>query len=422
MSEIEVPEGWEEVKFSDYVELKHGYQFRDYDFTEEGIKVIKIGQLKQNGHLDLTNCSYISKERLDEFKEVIIKDGDILMALTGATLGKVSKVTNINEPIVQNYRVGNFYPLNSHKLLKDFFYNVFGSDLFLKQVFSRINQGAQPNVGKADFQFFKFLLPPLPEQEKIASILSKTDEQIELTEEIIAKIEELKKGLMRQLLTKGIGHTEFKETKSGLIPAEWNLLSIEDISELVTKGTTPTTYGFKYCSKGINFIKIESIDNNGIFNKKLFAHIDEDCNKYLQRSILKEKDILFSIAGALGRVAIVNKNVLPANINQALAIIRLKKEYEQSLDFIYYYLKSDVIKKRIGQINVQSAQANLSLANIKQFKIISPPFKEQIKISKIISTSDNQIKDSKSELQRLTELKKGLMQNLLIGKVRVKIC
>jgi len=188
---------------------------------------------------------------------------------------------------------------------------------------------------------------------------------------------------------------------------------------LITKGTTPTTVGFSYQNTGINFVKIESISASGNFLLNMFSHISEDANNALKRSILKDRDLLFSIAGALGRVAIVNSEILPANTNQALAIIRLKEDQKTDIKYVYFYLKGPQIQKHIDRINVQSAQANLSLENINNFKIALPQKEEQQKIASILSKVDSQIQDNQRYLHKLQELKKGLMQDLLTGKVRV---
>ncbi|WP_141061300.1 restriction endonuclease subunit S [Aliarcobacter cryaerophilus] len=264
---------------------------------------------------------------------------------------------------------------------------------------------------------FNYLVPPLEEQKKIADILSTVDKKIAFVEENINATEELKKGLMQKLLTEGIGHTEFKDSELGRIPESWEVAKIEDITEVVTKGTTPTTLGYQYENSGINFIKIESIDKNGNFDKSLFAYISEEANIALKRSIILENDLLYSIAGALGRVAIVNKSILPANTNQALSIIRLKDK--SKVKYIYYYLNSPYIKNHIDKVNVQNAQANLSLQNIKNFKIGMPPLEEQKQIAEILSTVDNKLENLKEKKQSFEELKKGLMQKLLTGEVRV---
>ena len=100
-------------------------------------------------------------------------------------------------------------------------------------------------------------------------------------------------------------------------------VQLSEIAELITKGTTPTTLGYEFQDEGINFLKIECFGENGEFIENKVAHISEECHEKLKRSQLKSGDILFSIAGAIGRVAIVTEEMLPANTNQALAIIRV---------------------------------------------------------------------------------------------------
>jgi len=118
------------------------------------------------------------------------------------------------------------------------------------------------------------------------------------------------------------------------LPKGWEMKRLGDLSEVITKGTTPTSIGHQFVLEGINFIKIESISLNGGFIPGKFAYITEDGNDALKRSQLKKNDILFSIAGALGRTAIVPDEILPANTNQALAIIRLKNDALISRKFI----------------------------------------------------------------------------------------
>src|SRR5688572_244186 len=108
---------------------------------------------------------------------------------------------------------------------------------------------------------------------------------------------------------------------------DWNVTYLKDVSDLITKGTTPTSVGGKFTDLGINFIKSESLNYNGVIDESAFAFIDEDSNQKLKRSTLKENDILYSIAGIyLGKMGIVKKHHLPANTNQACAIIRLKHD------------------------------------------------------------------------------------------------
>jgi len=136
----------------------------------------------------------------------------------------------------------------------------------------------------------------------------------------------------------------------------WKLVKLGTLVELLTKGTTPTSIGYKFTEVGINFVKIESIDLNGNFINNKFAKINEACNEALKRSQLKEGDILFSIAGALGRAAIVSKEILPANTNQAIAIIRLKNSNLISKEFLLRVLASESILSQVGNMKAGVAQ------------------------------------------------------------------
>lgn len=159
----------------------------------------------------------------------------------------------------------------------------------------------------------------------------------------------------------------------------WPQVELKQITERITKGTTPTTIGFHFEDVGINFVKIESIDDDGHIIKNKLSFVNEECHRALERSQLCEDDVLFSIAGALGRVGIVTSDILPANTNQALAIIRPKKNFILSR-YLFWVLKSKVILNSISQIKVGVAQYNLSLKQIGDTKIPLPPTDTQEEI------------------------------------------
>jgi len=299
---------------------------------------------------------------------------------------------------------------------------VFYKIISMQDELQRLGSGSTfKEVSKNNIGSLLLSLPPFPEQKKIAEIVTTLDEGIEKTSQVIEKIKETKKGLMQKLLTRGIGHKEFKKTEIGEIPVEWEVVKLGALTATITKGTTPTTYGFNFIEAGINFIKVESIDENGNFIWENIPHITEEANKALNRSILREADILFSIAGALGRIAIVNKDLLPANTNQALAIIRLRKISETMIGYIKYYLSGPIIQGYIKKIAVQSAQANLSLTQINNFLLGLPTVHEQKQIVEILSSVDEEIEKETKNKEQLESLKKGLMQVLLTGKVRVSV-
>lgn len=179
---------------------------------------------------------------------------------------------------------------------------------------------------------------------------------------------------------------------------KWPMVKLQDISYKITKGTTPTTSGFNFEETGINFIKIESIDESGVFIKEKFAHISKECNDSLKRSQLNTGDVLFSIAGALGRVALVDNSVIPANTNQAIAIISPKEELNSQ--YLEYVLKSDLIQNQINGLKVGVAQSNLSLAQVSNFNIPLPSIEIQEKVVSKLSDYQNIINGAKQVIAK----------------------
>ncbi len=292
-----------------------------------------------------------------------------------------------------------------------FVYQVVTSDSFIEAA----SNSYGTHMPRSDWNLVKnctFATPPLPEQRAIATVLSDVDALLAAQDKLVAKKRDIKQAAMQQLLTG-------KQRLPGF-SGEWEVKRLREECELITKGTTPTSLGKDFTSSGINFIKIETLEENGKIIKDKVAFIDAETNNFLKRSQLREKDILVSIAGALGRVAVVEADLLPANTNQALAIVRLKLSGNIDHGFLFYYLNSLTIKKYIEAINVQAAQANLSLVNVGDFTISFPSLPEQTAIATILSDMDADLTALEQQRDKTRALKQGMMQELLTGRIRLK--
>lgn len=178
---------------------------------------------------------------------------------------------------------------------------------------------------------------------------------------------------------------------------------LKDICSLITKGTTPSTIGYKFQKEGINFLKVESIDSNGCLISNKVEHISQDCHNKMKRSQLLENDVLITIAGALGRTIVVNNNFLPANINQAIAILRPNLDIINPR-YLHYYLSTDKMSKIINGYNAQSAQPNINLTQLGELEIDIKTKEKQNHIVNIIGSIDDLIEHYNSSINKLWDL------------------
>ena len=186
----------------------------------------------------------------------------------------------------------------------------------------------------------------------------------------------------------------------------WEQRELGEYTKLITKGTTPKD---KSGNGEVNFVKVENIINGKITP---LSKISEEENEiYLKRSKLEEKDILFSIAGTLGRTAVVDKSILPANTNQALAIIR---GYDFDTDFLLASLNGNVVAEYIRKNPTVGAQPNLSLEQVGKLNIWTPRHDEQLKIGAFFKDLDHLITLHQRKLNHLKEQKKALLQQMFI--------
>lgn len=201
-------------------------------------------------------------------------------------------------------------------------------------------------------------------------------------------------------------------------PRGWKEIPLEELCTVVTKGTTPTTLGKKFTDSGINFIKGESIFDNHTFDLQKISHIDDETNLMLKRSIIQPNDILFTIAGTLGRFAIIDETLTPANTNQAVGIIRANPEIISPYYLYSFFIgnwHNDYYTKRIQQ----AVQANLSLGTIKSLPIIIPDSQNLNKYTALIEPLFKQMKQLENENIKLANLRDTILPKLINGEIEV---
>lgn len=271
---------------------------------------------------------------------------------------------------------------------------------------SMVGSSGRQRVQQSVLEELELSVPDLDEQRRIGDFLARIDEKIALNDRI-------NDNLQRQLRT--IFKAEFTDNPE---LEKMTQIPLSELCHVVTKGTTPTTLGKPFVESGINFIKAESILADHSLDKSKFAFIDEETNALLKRSVIHAGDIVFTIAGTLGRFALIDDNALPANTNQAVAIIRADAE-KVLPEYIYTCFigewHTDYYAKRVQQ----AVQANLSLTTIKSLPI---PVLDKAKMDeylRLILPLIKAIKGNEAQNEKLAALRDALLPKLMSGEIDV---
>lgn len=397
-----IPEEWEVGKLSNISQVVMGQSPTGDTYNTKGEGKPLINGPSEFNQYHPTPVKWTSKPAK------VCKTGDILFCVRGNTLGRMNFAD-------QEYCIGRGIAAISG--LKNVGDTNFIHLLLIKEeteLYRRANgEGSTfPNIKKDQLNEIKLAIPSLQEQQKIASILSKVDEQIEQTEQIIEKTELLKKGLMQKLLTKGIGHTKFKKTELGEIPDEWEIKGLTKVFNLIDyRGRTPP-----FSENGIPYIGADNVKDAGIvFSKRRYVS-EETYAKYMTRGIPNPDDILFTTEAPLGNVAQVPEYKFC--FAQRVVVFQCKNDFSPL--YFMYLLKNKIMQKQFLDWATGTTVTGISSKNMKFIKLYYPKnIQEQKQIGRVLESVDKYIDSEKENLLSLQELKKGLMQDLLTGKVRV---
>ena len=410
-----VPKGWTISRLGDLFDITSSKRVFQSEWQREGVpfyRAREIIKLIEHGHVE--NDLFITESMFSDYSSRygVPQEGDLMVTGVG-TIGRCYRVKTGDRFY---FKDGNIIWLKRKTETESAFVEyAFQTDQLRKQ----IDNAGGTTVGTYTIVRAKrtlVYLPPLPEQKKIASILSSVDETIQATRETIEQTKKVKKGLMQELLTRGIGHTKFKETEIGEIPESWALFRLEDVSHRVSYGFTnpmPTT------DSGPWMITAKDI-TDGRINYSTARHTSQHAfNEFLSdKSRSRMGDVLITKDGTLGRVAIVDRESIC--INQSVAFIRPDRDKIGS-EFLCILLASPRMQTRLMQDSGGSTIKHLYISKMASMQLPLPPSTEQEKITEIVLSVDNLLQYETNHLQKLKMLKMGLMQDLLTGKVRVAV-
>jgi type I restriction enzyme S subunit len=407
----DVIDGWRQVKFKDvFDEYKYGPRFSSKDYDDNGnVKTIRGTDVSSSGEI---KYQQVPTAQLDQtlVEKNQLKNGDLVM-ITTADCGMTAVFYEQRIPYIASAYAIKLTP--SEKISSEYTKFFMQTSFAKKQIESFIRKGTVANLPGSDVMNLALSLPPLPEQQKIAKILTSVDEVIEKTQAQIDKLKDLKTGMMQELLTKGIGHTEFKDSPVGIIPVGWVLVPLEDICEQ----DAPITYGVlkpgNYVENGKPLLQIKDIFEGTILANGLHLISDELDYEY-RRSRVMANDIVISLVGTIGRIALIPEWLVSPNIHRNLGRIRTKQNR-----FVFHYLQSEIAKLQIGLSSAGSSQSALNLSSLRKMLVPVPNKKEMDEIVKALDSIDLKIQITQKKYVLYKNTKKALMQDLLTGKVRV---
>lgn len=413
----EIPSDWDFKSLKDicYIKGRIGWQgLRKDEFISEGPYLI-TGINFDRGRIIWNECYHITNERYEQAPEIQLKVGDVLMTKDG-TIGKLLYVDNLPDKASLNSHLFVMRPINDSFISKYFYYHL-QSEKFKKYIDNNKTGSTMPAITQAAMEKYKLILPTLEEQEKIASILSTVDEQIDNVDVLIKKNKDLKKGLMQTLLTKGIGHTKFKKTEIGEIPEEWTLVKIGDVAKF------QAGYAFKssdYVDNGVKLVKITNVQQKDLLWNDTDFLPEEFLNKYKEYS-LEINDVIIAMTRPIIssgiKICKVKKEDTPALLNQRVG--RFITSENVNNKYLYQYCFSNYFINKVNELCSTTGQPNISSNQLESIMISLPSTEEQEKIGSILLNVDEKMEEYENKKQRLEELKKGLMQQLLTGNIRI---
>jgi len=305
-----------------------------------------------------------------------------------------------------------------------------------KDITKYLNSGTRSKLNKSELEKIEIVFPETKAKEdKIARFLSTCDAIIEKTQSAIAKYKAIKQGMLQDLFTRGIDPNTnklrpryqdapelYKESKLGCIPREWDCDSIDNLTDKVGSGVTPTGGSEVYKTQGILFLRSQNI----LFGKLSLndvAFISKEIDEVMENSRVKPFDVLLNITGAsIGRSAFFPEELTNANVNQHVCIIRFKKSSKSLAVFASEYLNTDFGQRQMYKAMAVGNREGLNYQQIKAFNF--PDIKNQKELEKIASIIENinhKLQTEQTYLQKMQMVKKGLMEDLLSGKKQVLV-
>ncbi|WP_144820427.1 restriction endonuclease subunit S [Marinobacter piscensis] len=416
-----VPEGWKVIPFEVvFTEIKNGCSL-DQNGSGNGLPVTRIETIS-NGKIDYSKTGWLyTTQDIERFR---IDKGDILFSHINS-LKHIGK-TAIKDDDRLLYHGMNLlrFKIDRSKFSPTYLQNLLSWEVVREDMRKKAKQAInQASLNVQDIKTTAYPIPPLPEQQKIAAILSSVDDVIEKTRAQIDKLKDLKTGMMQELLTKGIGlggipHTEFKDSPVGKIPVSWQTKAMGEVFDFkngVNKDKTAFGHGVPIISYKNVYV------GGGIVDSNINALVEMN-DQELERFRVNYGDVFFTRTSETpDEIGFTNVYLGSRNnvVFNGFVIRGRQKSNIFDPDFLKYVFQGNVVRKQMMDNSKFTTRAGISGESLGRIKLAIPDIPEQQVIASILDTFQNRIDRVRNKLMAHESLKKALMQDLLTGKVRV---
>ncbi len=410
-----IPVDWQQRSLSSLGEYQNGFAFNELHWSEHGLPIVRIAQI--------TGSQAIVDRFPGRLPETFrIDSGDLIFSWSGT----LAVIQWAGGPAWLNQHLFKVVPAPG--IAKSFLFHLLQASVV--EMNKRAHGSTMKHIKRGELSEFLVSMPvAVDEQLKLSSVLDTLDSAIHETEALIAKLKAVKQGLLHDLLTRGIDANGelrppqpeaphlYKQSTLGWLPTDWNIATLEAVSSTVTSGSRD--WARFYADSGALFVRIGNLTREHVnlrFDSTIYVRPPRNGDG--QRTRLEPGDILVSITADLGIVGVVPDGMGEAYINQHIALVRPSHGFVNAR-FVGHYLASPAGQKYISKLNDAGAKAGLNLPTVRGLLTARPALTEQNLIAERLDEIDHRIQNAATESAKLRELKSGLMDDLLTGRVRV---
>jgi len=408
-----VPEGWTETYLGEVITHKKGFAFNSGSYRDKGIRIVRISDTTRNS-VHSENPVYLAEEDANGLENYKLTKDDIILSTVGSRphlldsmVGKAVKVPLEADGSLLNQNLVKVIPKAS-KITNEYLYEMLKNNRFIFFISTLVRGNAnQVSITLSDLFQYQFVLPPLPEQKKIAQILSAWDKAITTTEQLLANSQQRKKALMQQLLT---GKKRLLDKNGVRFSGEWKDIRLKSVLREV-----------KTRNKDNSIDRVLSVTNHSgfvlpedQFSKRVAS---DDVSNY---KVVKKGEYGYNPSrlnvGSFARLDSYEEGLL-----SPMYVVFSVNEKILNSDYFMNWMSSNEAKQRISGSTQGSVRDSVGFDSLCGFPFKLPPMEEQQKIASVLSTADQEISALQQKLDALKQEKKALMQQLLTGKRRVLV-